>query len=227
MSTVVTGRGADRATAAPVSPAPAPKPAPTRSPLRVVAPRPRGMRTPSTVAVGLLLAVGVIGLLLLNTALQRRAFELSTLNERAEALEVQVSGLTLRTDRLESTQSLALRATELGMVPNPSPVFLRLSDGRVVGDPVAAAAGSTLPGLLPEPRTITEPPRTASDAPTTTQNPPAAGVAGEDGVEARGDARADSRADTRAGTGDPAQAGGTPERTAEESSGRRAEQPRR
>jgi hypothetical protein len=178
------------------------------------------VRTPSTVVVAVLLAAGVVGLLLLNTALQRRAFELSTLNERADALEVQVSELTLRTDRLESTQSLALRASELGMVPNPSPVFLRLSDGRVIGDPVAAAPGSTLPGLLPQPRTVTEPPRTAADAPTTTQNPPAAAAAGEDGVEARAVAQAQTRADAPAGTGERDRDGSTPAQTAEETSGR-------
>lgn len=222
MSTVVTGTAAERATAAPAQPAV--QPPPERRPLRVVAPRPGGLRTPSTVVVALLLAVGVVGLLLLNTALQRRAFELSTLNERADALEVQVSELTLRTDRLESTQSLALRASELGMVPNPSPVFLQLSDGRVIGDPVAAAPGSTLPGLLPEPRTIIEPPRTAADAPTTAQNPPAAAAAGENGVEARAEARAGARAqaeaDAPAGTSDREQAGGTPAETAEENSER-------
>ena len=50
------------------------------------------------------------------------------LRDQQEALEQQV-----RT--LESPQNLADRALRMGMVPNPNPVFLRLSDGRVLGVP--------------------------------------------------------------------------------------------
>ena len=169
-----------RATTAPAAPTPR---APDGPPLQVV-PHAVGMRrAPSLVALVVLVAAGLVGLLLLNTAMQRRAFELTALNERADALAVRVSALTLRTDRLESTAHLAARATRLGMVPNPSPVFLRLSDSRVIGEPVPATAGSTLPGLVPKATpSLSEPFRSARDAPTTTQNLPASPAAGEDGA---------------------------------------------
>jgi hypothetical protein len=165
------------------SPAAPARQTPGGPPLQVV-PHAVGIRrAPSLVALVVLVAAGLVGLLLLNTAMQRRAFELTALNERADALSVRVSALTLRTDRLESTAHLAARATRLGMVPNPSPVFLRLSDSRVIGDPMPATAGSTLPGLVPTPPpSVTEPSRSAGDAPTTMQNLPASPAAGEDGA---------------------------------------------
>ncbi|HZG98677.1 MAG TPA: hypothetical protein VEY14_10475 [Nocardioidaceae bacterium] len=147
-----------------------------------VVPRPVGMRrTPSLVAMVLLVAAGLVGLLMLNTAMQRRAFELTELDARADALDVRVSALTLRTDRLESTARLAERASRLGMVHNPSPVFLHLSDRSVIGDPTPAVAGSTVPGLRrAAPPAITEPQRSAGDAPS--QDLPAGATAGEDEV---------------------------------------------
>lgn len=150
-------------------------------PLHVV-PRAVGMRrTRSLVAMVLLVAAGLVGLLMLNTAMQRRAFELTALDARADALEVRVSALTLRTDRLESTARLAERATRLGMVDNPSPVFLRLSDRSVIGDPTPAEAGSTLPrSVRVVPSDITEPQRSVGDAPS--QDAPASTTAGEDDI---------------------------------------------
>jgi hypothetical protein len=43
---------------------------------------------------------------------------------------------------LESPQNLSDRALGMGMVPNPNPVFLRLSDGRVLGVPEEGKAGA-------------------------------------------------------------------------------------
>ena len=56
-------------------------------------------------------------------------------------------------DRLESPQYLAMNAEALGMVPNSDPVYLRLSDGAVLGEPTAAggaagASASLVPNAL-------------------------------------------------------------------------------
>ena len=163
------------------SPVPTLPQTPDAPPLHVV-PRPAGSRrAPSLVAMSLLVTAGLIGLLMLNTAMQRRAFELTELDARADALDVRVSALTLRTDRLESTARLAERATRLGMVPNPSPVFLQLSDRSVIGEPTPAVAGSTMPGLVrAAPPGITEPQRSAGDAPSQQTLPSPA--AGEDDI---------------------------------------------
>jgi hypothetical protein len=42
---------------------------------------------------------------------------------------------------LQSPQTLAARAAALGMVPGGPPAFLRLSDGKVLGQAIAAPAG--------------------------------------------------------------------------------------
>ena len=53
---------------------------------------------------------------------------------------------------LRQPQRVAEQAAAIGMVPNPSPAFLRLSDGKVLGDPDEAAAAS--PDFLPPPRAV-------------------------------------------------------------------------
>lgn len=162
------------------------RPAQPHVPLRLVAPRSDpGSRAPFVVALVFLLGVGLVGLLVLNTTMQRRAFDLTTLDQRADALDVSAAALRMRTERLASPQRLALEAAELGMVPNTAPVFLRLSDGRVVGDPVPASTASSIPGLLPAPPTITEPRRRAGDAPTQGYKPRDQAGRGEDGAQPR------------------------------------------
>lgn len=179
------------------APGPPSRPARPHAPLRLVAPRSnQGSRTPLVVALVLLLGVGLVGLLILNTTMQRRAFDLSRLNQRADALDVSAEALRMRTERLASPQRLALEAAELGMVPNTTPVFLRLSDGRVVGDPVPASTTSSVPGLLPAPPTITEPRRRAGDAPTQGRKPQDEARRGEDGA-ARQDAEQGAQGDPR------------------------------
>jgi hypothetical protein len=96
------------------------------------------------------LGAGLVGLLVLNTAMQRAAFALDSLDRQAQALEVRRQVLDLRVDRLRSPQTLGLRATELGMVSMTEPVFLRLSDGEILGSPQAAVAGIG-PQLVPLP----------------------------------------------------------------------------
>ena len=110
-------------------------------PLQVV---PERSRAPGRAFVLLLVAVlaaGVVGLLVLNTAMQRAAFSLESLNATADRLEVRRQVLDLQVDRMSSPEVLGRRATELGMVPMTTPVFLRLSDGKVLGDPQPAVAG--------------------------------------------------------------------------------------
>ena len=49
---------------------------------------------------------------------------------------------------MESPQYLAVNAEALGMVPNADPVYLRLSDGAVLGEPTAAPGGAGHPRPL-------------------------------------------------------------------------------
>lgn len=109
---------------------------PYRARLTVVPGRSRTLpRVPFAALVVLTLAVGVVGLLLLNTSLQHGAFRAAALSAQATALLDRQQDLELRVAALRSPQSVAERARRLGMVANPDPVFLRLPDGRVLGRP--------------------------------------------------------------------------------------------
>ena len=139
-----------------------------------------------------LLGAGLVGLLLLNTAMQRRAFALTTLDQQADVLDTRAAALTMRTDRMASPQRLRLQAAELGMVPYDNPVFLNLADGTVLGDPVPASSAASIPGLLPPAPTVTEPQRRATDepgipdAPSGTGKPSAKTSDPQDGAQAGG-----------------------------------------
>lgn len=124
-----------------------PRPLPSRRLDLVPRPAPVTSRTPFIAVMVLLVGAGVIGLLVLNTALQSRAFALSDLQQNAGDLRAREAALQMQVDHASSPDRIAARAAVLGMVPNTNPVFLRLGDGRVIGDPVPAVAGTNLTGL--------------------------------------------------------------------------------
>jgi hypothetical protein len=148
-------------------PAPASRPEPR---LRVVYGAPfRPPRMPFVLFVVAVLGAGLVGLLLLNTELQRGTFQVTALNQQAGQLRDQQEQLERQVRTLESPQNLADRALRMGMVPNPNPVFLRLSDGKVLGVPEVGKAGAgtamfgpgTPTGIKPStPPTTTKPPAT-------------------------------------------------------------------
>jgi type II secretory pathway pseudopilin PulG len=85
-----------------------------------------------------LLSLGLVILLLLNTAMDRGAFELSAAQKRQSQLTDQQQELQLRLAALSAPGALASQASALGMVPNPRPVFLNPNSGAVLGVPTAA-----------------------------------------------------------------------------------------
>jgi hypothetical protein len=120
-----------------------PVPAKAQPRLRVVYGAPfRPPRMPFVIFVVSLLAAGLVGLLLLNTELQRGTFAITALSSQADQLRDQQEQLEKQVRTLESPQNLSDRALRMGMVPNPNPVFLRLSDGRVLGVPAEGKAGA-------------------------------------------------------------------------------------
>jgi hypothetical protein len=95
--------------------------------LRVVPRRPvRPRRAPFVVLVLLLLAVGLIGLLVLNTALQQGSFDLADLEQRTAVLRDRHSELVGEVADRSAPGTLARRAGQLGMVAGEHLVFLRL-----------------------------------------------------------------------------------------------------
>lgn len=87
------------------------------------------------------MATIVIVQLLLSVGISQGAYEVSRLQASQVELGRTAESVTEDLVRISSPQSLAANAEALGMVSNSNPVYLRLSDGAVLGAP-ASAAGS-------------------------------------------------------------------------------------
>jgi len=132
------------------APRPVPRPAPSRPPLTVVRPRATTpARTPFVLLVAGILSTGLVTLLLLNTALSQGSFTVTDLQQRAAALADREQALAQELARNESPPWLASSAGKLGMVPSRSPVFLRTSDGKVLGEPRPGVAAPAAPAPKP------------------------------------------------------------------------------
>ncbi len=113
------------------------------------------------------------------------AYRIDELQYANKELARDVQVLTEQERRLSSTQHLVANAAELGMVNNSRRVFLRLSDGAVLGTPrpatsagAVADSGTTLVanslvaglpvvGASPEPNPSSQPPAERASAPQT------------------------------------------------------------
>ncbi|KAB2972297.1 septum formation initiator family protein [Streptomyces sp. SS1-1] len=98
----------------------------------------RAARAPFVLLVVLLLGGGLIGLLVLNSALSEGAFRLDDLERDTKSLTDEEQSLQRDIDAYSAPDALQRRARELGMVPGGDPAFLG-PDGTVKGVPSAAA----------------------------------------------------------------------------------------
>lgn len=198
----------------------------TRAPLRAVsAPAQQPHSSAFVVLLVLLLAGGMVGLLVLNTAMQRGAFALERLRDDAETLSVRSQVLDLQVERLRSPERLARRATALGMVPVGSPVFLYLDSdsSSAAGDPVwgnpAPAVAGAGPQLVPS---------APSQKPSGTQQPlgpdPDRPAPGQPEQDQAGQGQTQQQQDTPGDNGDEA-AGTGQDEPAQESAQQPAQQP--
>lgn len=112
-----------------------------------------------------LLATGLVILLLLNTAMDRGAFELQSAQRTQGQLTDQQQELQLRLIGLSAPGALASEAAALGMVPNPRPVFLSPGNGAVLGVPTEAPT-TAVPKQSP-----TQQPPTPSTSASATASP--------------------------------------------------------
>jgi hypothetical protein len=94
-------------------------------PVRALRPR----RAPFVVLVLLVLGLGLVGLLALNTSLQQGSFELTDLERETALLRDRHAVLADDVARRSAPGVLAERARSLGMVPNEAPVFLQVDPG--------------------------------------------------------------------------------------------------
>jgi hypothetical protein len=96
-------------------------------------------RTPFVLLVVLLLGGGLIGLLVLNSALSEGSFRLDDLQKATKDFTDQEQALQRDIDAYSAPDALQRRARELGMVPGGDPAFLA-PDGKVKGVPSPASA---------------------------------------------------------------------------------------
>ncbi|MFD9394549.1 septum formation initiator family protein [Streptomyces sp. NPDC060000] len=135
-------------------------------------------RTPFVLLVVLLLGGGLIGLLVLNSALSEGSFKMDDLQKDTKSLTDEQQALQRDIDSYSAPDALQRRARELGMVPGGDPAFLN-PDGTVKGVPSAAAQRSLgdVPAAVRPPeavslsRTIEAPPSPATPTPSTLTGP--------------------------------------------------------
>jgi hypothetical protein len=127
-----------------------------------------------------LLASGLIGLLLLNTALAQGSFTLHDLRTTSDQLTDAQGALSQSLDASKSPANLAKKAADMGMVPAESAAFLRLSDGKVIGvakqaspGPGLTVVGTTAAPAPAVPKTVKAAPAPAVATPVNTAPAPA------------------------------------------------------
>jgi hypothetical protein len=122
-----------------------------------------------------LLGVGLVLLLLLNTALDSGAFELQAAQKTQSGLTDEQQELQLQLAALAAPGTLAAQAAALGMVPNPNPVFLDPSSGAVLGVPGVAPTPSVRPAQTVVPAPNAPSAAASAEASSATSPSPSAG----------------------------------------------------
>ncbi len=95
--------------------------------------RVRAARVPFVTLVSMVLLGGVVGLLLFNTSMQQASFAATALETQVNSLSAREQTLGMELDVLRNPQRVARQAQRMGMVAAGSPAFLRLGDGKVLG----------------------------------------------------------------------------------------------
>jgi len=132
-------------------------------------------RTPFVLLVVLLLGGGLIGLLVLNSALSEGQFKLDDLQKQTKSLTDEEQALQRDVDAYSAPDALQRRAHELGMVPGGDPAFLD-PNGTVKGVPEQAAekTSADAPVVLAPEALISRPtptPAPGAAAPVATPTP--------------------------------------------------------
>jgi hypothetical protein len=118
------------AAVAPLRTTSAPRPAGRRTPLRLVPPLRRRRRRSYgdalfATTLSALLAFGIVGVLLLNTAMQTQADRIAAMRQRIAGLSLQLQQAQTGLDQEDSPSALAVRAGALGMRPAAAMPVLR------------------------------------------------------------------------------------------------------
>jgi hypothetical protein len=99
-------------------------------------------RIPFVLLVVIVLGVGLVGLLVLNTSLERGAYTAGALRTEAAALTQRQQALEMQVAALQTPIRVAQVAERLGMVQGDVPTFLALPSGKILGDRSAIGPGA-------------------------------------------------------------------------------------
>ncbi|MCU0277725.1 MAG: hypothetical protein MUF33_04770 [Candidatus Nanopelagicales bacterium] len=155
-----------------------------RTVLKRTAPAARASRTgvmsSSAFVIGsvAVMSLGLLVLLVLNTALAKGSFRVHELRIQTADLAQREQLLRTQIQNASSPVTLAKRAKDLGLVAAATPVFIRLSDGQILGeafpagapiDPVTGQLSTTVapvtPGVVPSPDPAATAPAPAATTP--------------------------------------------------------------
>lgn len=122
------------------------RPTPRRRPTLRSVPRPVGRlaRTPFLMVLAGILAIGMVGLLLLNTTLQNQAFQASELKRTAAEMNYKQGELEAAVAQADSVSELSRRASQLGMRPHREVAYVVVGEDKVIGE-AKPADGMYLP----------------------------------------------------------------------------------
>jgi Tfp pilus assembly protein PilX len=126
------------------------------------------------------LAVGLVVLLMLNTAMDGNSVRMQQAQQKQAALTDREQELAQQLAGLSAPASLASQAAALGLAPNPQPAFLNPTTGVVLGTPSAAPTPSPTPTPTPSatPSSTASVTAGTSPSPTTTATATSSATAG-------------------------------------------------
>jgi hypothetical protein len=104
---------------------------------------------PFALLVLFVLAVGLVALLMLNTAMDDNSVKMEQAQQQQAALTDREQQLSQQLAGLSAPSALASEAAALGLVPNPQPAFLNPTTGAVLGSPSPAPTPSPTPTPTP------------------------------------------------------------------------------
>ena len=116
------------------------------------------------------LAIGLVGLLMLNTAMDNNSVRMAKAQQQQANLTDREQQLSQQLAGLSEPSTLASEAAGLGLVPNPQPAFLNPTTGTVLGSPSPAPTPSPIPTPSPTgtPSPSVTPSASSSGTPTGT-----------------------------------------------------------
>ena len=85
--------------------------------------------------LAILVVLGMALVMVVTTQVGAQSRDLANLRKEATQLSYEAAARRTELQGVSSSGSLALRASELGMVPNPFPAFVDLSTGTILGQP--------------------------------------------------------------------------------------------